>query len=61
MNTAITTPLVLCFVLSDKTELPRLALRQVSLLTRFKFQAAHFVIASRAVSTAWQSPKIIFK
>ena len=25
------------------------------------FQAAHFVIASRAVSTAWQSPKIIFK
>ena len=25
-----------------------------------QFQAAHFVIASRAVSTAWQSPKIIF-
>ncbi|MBQ9682872.1 MAG: hypothetical protein IJV35_06340 [Neisseriaceae bacterium] len=47
MNTAVTTPLALCFVLSDKIRLPRLAFRQGSLLTRFKFQAAHFVIASR--------------
>ncbi|MBP5789575.1 MAG: hypothetical protein J6W29_05010 [Neisseriaceae bacterium] len=46
MNTAITTPLALCFVLSDKTGLPRFELRSNLAMTRFKFQAAHFVIAS---------------
>ena len=28
---------------------------------KFRFQAAHIVIASRAESTAWQSPETIFK
>ena len=40
--------------------LPQFELRSNLAMTRFYFQVALFVIASRAESTAWQSLKIIF-